>query len=172
MDRFENAYLKIARTIGESYGLVVKKGDVVDPNTGDFNGCEIMVDHALDSETALFVLIHLFGHSVQWNISEEFRKLGQDPNLKPDETQLAKIYDYEKDATRYSIQLMHEAGVVDMDRWASVWWDADWKWLSHYYRTGERLDPKSLLDPDGAELLTPKPIPAFVPQTFESRWSF
>ena len=39
-------------------------GDVLDPNTGDFDGMSIKVDYDQDLETALFVLIHLFGHTV------------------------------------------------------------------------------------------------------------
>jgi hypothetical protein len=69
------------------------------------------------------------------------------------------------------ISLLHEASVTDMDLWASEWWRADFEYLLHFYRTGEKLDLRSLLKP-GGETLGPLPIPKFTPQKFASRWSF
>ena len=84
---------------------------------------------------------------MQWNISEEYRLLGIDTNPGKSEEQLQRIYDYERDASRYSLQLLHDAGVHDLDRWVSDWWYADWEYLAHYYRTGEKLDTRALLRP-------------------------
>jgi hypothetical protein len=54
----------------------------------------------------------------------------------------------------------------------SDWWHADWKYLEHFYRTGEKLNFRSLLRPGEGEVLTPLPIPEFTPQKWISRWSF
>lgn len=110
--------------------------------------------------------------TVQWNVSEEYRKLGIDTNPGKSEEQLQRIYDYERDASRFSLQLLHDAGVHDLDRWVSDWWYADWEYLAHYYRTGEKLDTRALLRPGHGETLTALPIPAFTPQRWVSRWSF
>jgi hypothetical protein len=172
MMSFKEAYDRIERRIEDRYHIPVSISDVLEPNTGDFDGMRILVDHDQDMESALFVLIHLFGHTVQWNVSEYFRKLGSDVTPGKSEEQLRQFYTYEKDATRYSVQLMHDSGVKDLDRWVSDWWHADWKYLEHFYRTGEKLNFRSLLRPGEGEVLTPLPIPEFTPQKWISRWSF
>lgn len=169
---FREAYHRVERRIEERYGVDVRVSDVLDPNTGDFDGSRIAIDYANDEETAFFVLVHLFGHTVQWNVSDEFRRVGLDVTPGKTDAEMAVIEVYERDATRYSIALMHEAGVTDLDRWASDWWVADWKWLSHFYRTGEKVDPKTFLVRDTGDLLTPLPIPEFTPQRWVSRYAF
>ena len=169
---FQEAFNRVELLIENRYGIPVSISDVLDPNTGDFDDISIKVDYDQDLETALFVLIHLFGHTVQWNISEEYRLLGLDTSPGKSEEQLASFYDYERDASRFSLQLLHDAGVHDLDRWVSDWWYADWEYLAHSYRTGEKLDTRALLRPGQGEVLTPLPIPAFTPQRWMSRWSF
>jgi hypothetical protein len=169
---FQDAYNRVCDRIEQRYGVQVTISDVLDPNTGDFDGATIKLDYDQDLDMALFVLVHLFGHTVQWNVSEEFRALGRDTAPGKKEEQLERILEYERDATRYSLTLLHEAGVSDLDQWISDWWRADWSFLSHFYRTGERLDPKKLLKPGGGPALAPLPIPEFQPHHWVSRWSF
>jgi hypothetical protein len=109
---------------------------------------------------------------VQWNLSAEDRAIGLETAPGKTDAEIARIREYEQVATRYSIQLLHEADVRDLDRWASDWWDADFRWLAHYYRTGEKADFRTFLRPGEGELLTPLAIPAFTPQRWVSRWSF
>ena len=169
---FKKAYDLVERRIEERYEIPVMISDVLDPNTGDFDGTRIQVDFDQDLETAFFVLVHLFGHTVQWNTSEEYRRIGTDLSIGKGEKELAAIYEYERGATRYSLQLMYEVGVKDLDRWLSDWWHADWVYLKHLYQTGEKLKFKELLKPGIGDLLTPLAIPEFVPQKWISRWSF
>jgi hypothetical protein len=169
---FQDAYNRVSSRIEERYGVEVTISDVLDPNTGDFDGATIKLDYDQDLEVAFFVLVHLFGHTVQWNLSEEFRALGRDTAPGKTDEELARILVYERDATRYSLALLHESDVLDLDQWVSDWWRADWAFLSHFYKTGERLDPKSLLRPDEGSPLTPLPIPEFQPHRWVSRWSF
>lgn len=171
-ERFKSAYDLVVQRIEARYGIPVSISDVLDPNTGDFDGLRILVDYDQDLESALFVVAHLFGHTVQWNISPEYREVGHDLSIGKGPEQLAKIYDYEKNATRMSLQLMHEAGITDLDQWLSDWWAADWRYLEHYYKTGEKLDFRKLLEPGKATPLTPIAIPPFTPQKWLSRWSF
>ncbi len=172
MTTFRDAYARVEKHVEDRYGLPVSISDVLDPNTGDFDGMTIAVDFDQELDSALFVLVHLFGHTVQWNLSEEYRRLGADLAIGKGEEELRKIRVYERDATRYSLQLLHDVGVHDLDRWVSDWWHADYRYLEHYYRTGEKLDFRSLLRPGEGELLTPLPIPPFTPQRWISRWSF
>ena len=173
--RFLEVYALVDRYIESRYGVVSTVGDVLDPNTGDFDGSKITVDYTLDPEQAVFVLLHLFGHTVQWNVSEEFRRLGQETVSKITDEQIAKVWTYERDATRFSIQVLHECGIFDLDRWASDWWYADWKCLLHFYRTGEPPDQKRVSEsivPGEADLLAPLAIPEFTPTRTVSRWAF
>ena len=91
--------------------------DVPDPFTGDLDGSSILVDYDLDAEEALFILVHLFGHTVQWNVSPNDRALGLLEVRNPSAELLASLARYEVDAARYSLQLFHEAGVRDLDQW-------------------------------------------------------
>ena len=171
-DRFKEAYDAVERLIEARWGIPVIISDVLDPNTGDFDGSRIHLDHDQDLGQALFVLVHLFGHTVQWNVSAEFRALGQKPAALVTEHDMAAIAEYERDATRYSLALLHEAGVTDLDQWVSDAWAADWRYLQNFYRTGEQGDFARFATGDPAELLTPKPIPEFRPERWVSRWAF
>ena len=61
---FQEAFNRVELLIENRYGIPVSISDVLDPNTGDFDGVSIKVDYDQDLEVALFVLIHLFGHTV------------------------------------------------------------------------------------------------------------
>ena len=172
MTDFKTAYDRVERHIEDRYQIPVSINDVLDPNTGDFDGMKIEIDYAQELDSAFFVLVHLFGHTVQWNISAEYRELGSDLSIGKGEDVLAKILAYEQNATRYSMQLMHDVGVKDLDQWVSDYFAADWKYLSHYYRTGEKLDFRKLIEPGKGALLTPLQIPEFKPQKWISRWAF
>lgn len=160
--------------IESKYSILVKILDVLDPNTGDFDGKHIYVDFALEQDLALFVLIHLFGHTIQWNVSDELRQLGLESGVPGSKTedQMRRIFIYERDATRYGMALLHEAGILDLDQWLSDWFDADWKFLEHFYGTGERLHERELLRPGNGYLLRPRRIPAFTPRHWETRFAF
>lgn len=175
MTSFKDAYTAADKYVEERYGIVSTISDVIDPNTGDFDGTKIVVDYQLDAEQSLFVLLHLFGHTVQWCIDDELRKLGLQTIDHATPEQLIQVEKYEKDASRYGLQILHECGIYDMDRWMSDWWYADWCWLKHFYTTGEKLsqlDVAKWIKPGEAGLLEPLAIPVFSPKTFESRWAF
>lgn len=171
MTEIQIAYKAVQRMI-ELRGVKVKTLDVLDPNTGDFDGMHIYIDFALDADLALFVLLHLFGHTVQWNLSEELRRLGLNATPGKTDEELRPVYFYELDATRYGISLLHEAGIWDMDQWVSDWFHADWMFLNHFYKTGERLHARSLLTPGKGALLAPLEIPSFSPQQWPTRFAF
>lgn len=170
--RYKAAYDKIERVIEERYELPVLISDVLDPNTGDFDGAEIKLDYTNSIEMALFVLAHLFGHTVQWSTDDRARELGikYASEAPPDEL-LEAIRVYERDASRLALQLFHEAGVREFDGWLSDWAAADWRFLEHFYRTGERVDFRQFYV-EGTPLLTPLAIPAFTPKRWVSRFSF
>ena len=60
-ERFRDAFNRVERYIEERYRLPVIITDVPDPFTGDLDGATILVDHDLDAEEALFILVHPSG---------------------------------------------------------------------------------------------------------------
>ena len=160
-----------ARDAIEGYGVRVYIGDVQDPNTGIFDGAEIGIDYANDLEMSLFVLVHLFGHTVQWNTVPAYRTIDQraKPGAPPSVIEEARVY--EENASRYGLQLLHEAKIDDRDQWISDWWASDWKYLSTYYQTG-KLPPWSGCRSTGHARITPLPIPEFVPHRYYTRYAF
>lgn len=154
--------------IEDRWGIPVRIQDVPNPFTGDLDGAEIMVDYDLDIEDAVFILIHLFGHTVQWNASAESREVAfLQPTTWTDE-QLRAAMAYESEACRYSLQLLHDVGIDDLDQWISDFAACDSAYLEHFYRTGEKRAFRSFWR-DGTALVTPLAIPKFQPSQWLSR---
>jgi hypothetical protein len=168
----KRAFDLVEREVETRWSLPVVIGDVLDPNTGDFDGARILLDHSLDLEMALFVLAHLFGHTAQWATDDAARELGtRYASERPPADLLPAIRAYERDASRIALRLFHDAGVRDLDGWLSDWAEADWGYLEHFYRTGERVDFRRFHRP-GVPVLEPLPIPPFAPSRWVSRFSF
>jgi hypothetical protein len=166
--QFRDAFNRVERYIEQQYKLPVVITDVPDPFTGDLDGATILVDFDLSAEDALFILVHLFGHTVQWNVSPADRALGLLEVREPSDELLASLARYEQDAARYSLQLFHEAGVWELDQWLANFAGCDIAYLMHFYRTGEKREFRSFwVDP--APMLTPLAIPSFLPTKWITR---
>ncbi len=163
--RFREVFAILERWIEDRWGIPVVLRDVPDPFTGDLDGVEIHIDYDLNAEDALFILVHLFGHTAQWNLSPEARALGAvtGPGLSDDT--LAALIAYEREACRYSVQLFHDAGVTDLDQWLADFSACDLAYLLHFYKTGDKAPFRSFWR-DGQPRMEPLPIPAFQP----TRW--
>jgi hypothetical protein len=144
------------------YGIPVVTRDIPDPLTGDLNGTEIHIDYAVTAEQRLFLLAHLFGHTVQWNVDEAAFEMGKPAQPPVPEENLPPLLEYEREAACYGLSLLHECGIKVVDNWYSDYTACDRTYLFHYYRTGEKKDPLSFWR-DGTPLLEEKPIPGFVP---------
>jgi hypothetical protein len=158
------------KQIESAYSLKVILGPVSGSYTGQFDGKTIWVDLDRDPEEALFILVHLFGHTVQWNLDENLRQLGL-ANSGVKEEDLPRIYQYERQASQLGLALLQEADEFRLARWLSDCFGADWKFLAHFYRTGGKLRFERK---EGADepLLSPLTIPRFVPQRWPPRGSF
>jgi len=167
-ERFRQVFNSVERHIERRYGLPVVITDVPDPFTGDLDGATILVDYDLDAEDALFILVHLFGHTVQWNVSAEDRALGMLEVRDASEELLAALARYEVDSARYSLGLFHEVGVHDLDQWLSDFAACDIAYLMHFYRTGEKRAFRSFWV-EGATALSPLTIPDFQPTKWIAR---
>src|SRR5262245_11382446 len=140
-DRLREVFDTLEPYIEERYGVPVVIGDVPDPFTGDLDGSEIHIDYANDLEAAVFIIAHLFGHTVQWNLSEYARRIGYEVQQNPSEEKLAELEAYEREACRYSLQLFHDAGVFDMDQWMANYAVCDFAFLD---RKSTRLNSSHL----------------------------
>ncbi len=168
--RLKEVFDKIERLVEDRWGIPVRINDVPNPFTGDLDGEQIHVDFDLEVEDALFILVHLFGHTVQWNVSDEARAIGmRRPGESWTDFQLAEASGYEQAAARYSLQLLHEAGVYDLDQWLSDFSACDIAYLMHFYRTGEKREVTSFWV-DGTPVLAPVAIPDFQPTRWLSRF--
>lgn len=169
--RFTVAFNRLERYIEERYGVPVRINDVADPFTGDLDGAQIHVDFDVALEEALFILVHLFGHTVQWNQSEHLRKVGiQAPDAQISAARLAELFEYELDAARYSLQLFHEVGLHDFDQWVADYFHCDWRYLENFYRRGERGAFLSFWQ-SGGPRIAPLAIPTFQPTVWRGRLS-
>jgi hypothetical protein len=153
---------RVERHLNSAYGIRVVTRDVPDPLTGDLDGCEIHIDFAVTPEQRLFLLAHLFGHTVQWNTNPAAFELGQ-PHTPPVPGHLLpSIIEYEWEAARYALAMFHQVGIGDLDQWLSDYTACDMAYLNHYYRTGEKRDPMSFWR-DGSTVIQPHAVPAFTP---------
>jgi hypothetical protein len=155
----------------ERRGVRVYIGDVLDPNTGSFDGAEIGIDYANDLEMSLFVLLHLFGHTAQWCTVPVYRTIDERvrPGAPPEVIEEARAY--EQEASRLGLTLLHASGIRDRDLWMSDWSGSDWRYLSTFYATGV-LPIWSACRSSGHPPLEPLPIPDFVPRRFHTRYAF
>ena len=58
-------WLRVSSAIVK-YGFVIEYRDLEPPRTGIFDGLRITIDPDVGFEMQCFLLLHLFGHSVQW----------------------------------------------------------------------------------------------------------
>lgn len=168
-DYLRAVFNRLERLIEDRWQIPVHIQDVPNPFTGDLDGEQIMVDYDLEIEDAVFILIHLFGHTVQWNLSAERREVAFLAPATWTDDQLRAAMDYEAEACRYSLQLLHDAGIRDLDQWISDFAACDSRYLMHFYKTGEKRPFRSFWE-DGAIVMAPLAIPEFRPTQWLSRY--
>lgn len=146
----------------ERYGIRVVRSRVGGSFVGDLDGAEIRIDPSADPEQLLFLLGHLFGHTVQWNTDPAAFLLGQPQTPPVPEDRLPALLAYEREAASYGKTLLAESGAGPLEPWYSNYSACDLDYLTHYYRTGEKGDFRSFWR-DCRPLLPAKAIPAFCP---------
>ena len=127
----------------------------------------------------LFILLHLFGHTVQWNISSERRAFGL-RDLRTEKITkrlLLEAKKYERQASRYGLNLLQRAGLIGYNQWLADLVAADWRYLQTLYTAGKKIKPFNHARDKRfwqakSKLLRPLRIPRFKPQVWNSRYSF
>jgi len=158
----------VATHIQGRYGVSVEVVEIAPPLKGDLDGSRIFVGDHTAAEERLFLLAHLFGHTVQWNVSAELRRLGMTMPVRPTSAELDALEAYERQACRYSQQAVHEAGVSHLDQWLADYSACDLEFLRHFYATGKRRAFREFWTP-GQALIEPLAIPPFTPTQWRRR---
>ncbi len=167
--RFREVFDRVQTHLENSYEIPVIISDVPNPFTGDLDGAEIRIDYDLCAEDSLFILVHLFGHTVQWNLSAAARDIGTDAATVVSEERLQAIEQYELEACAYSLQLFHNLGIHDLDQWLSDFATCDLRYLMHFYRSGGEKRPFFDFWREGSPRIEGRPIPHFRPTRWVSR---
>lgn len=164
--RFRGLCRKLSKYLFKVYGLrVVQKEQVDMPEyIGSFNGRLITIKTAVKPEHKFFLMVHLFGHCVQWcgprsaTYSDIALTLPLNNGGKMSAAQLSRLYEYELEAAGYGLKLLTDVFDTDLTQWFANWVRADWDYFTKIVdlsapRTQE-LNVK-----DGAELIAVRGIP-------------
>jgi hypothetical protein len=183
-ERFLEVYEKACATSFVKYGIKVVEDTLEAPKTGEFNGQQIMLEKSMDIDEKMFLLVHLFGHNVQWLTSEKYRNIGlSQPEFADFEktrekfiSKLPAIFEYENVACRYGLQLLHDAGIFDMDEWVSQMAWADWLFLKESYVDGFKQENRDNFREkymvEDYPIMEPIQLPEFELELHEARYAF
>ena len=169
-ERLQEVIALVRAHIEQRYRIPVRFIDAPAPFVGDLDGEEIWVDYEQSPEIIAFNLAHLFGHTVQWNLLGQAPEIGDKAPGSYSEADLDEVRRYERDASRYGLELLHELGIRDLDAWLAEFSASDIAYLVHFYRTGEKVDHRGFWH-SGLPGLEPLPIPPFTPKRLKLRSS-
>src|SRR5205807_1655637 len=102
---FDDYCSRVEKRLEDFYKIRVVTRDIPDPLTGDLDGAEIQIDYAETPEQRFFLLAHLFGHTVQWNVNPRSFELGRPRRPPVNEELLPEIIDYEREAASYGFSM-------------------------------------------------------------------
>jgi hypothetical protein len=151
-----------------TYHVPVLVRAIPKPFHGDLDGAEIDIDGDTEPSERLFLILHLFGHTVQWDTSDRAREIGRPLPVPVSDELLPELLAYEREAAGYAVELLHELGAADLDQWFTDIAEADLGYLTHYYRTGEKRPVSEFYRPN-CPIVAPKAIPPFQPKKWISR---
>jgi len=151
--------------------FVIEYRDLEPPKTGIFDGLRIVIDPDVAFEMQCFLLLHLFGHSVQWVAPSLEHKLADLQHTENRDHFMQVLHAYELEAAGFGMQLMHQVGVMTLDQWFSDFVETDWRYVEGYYQTERLPDWKSCIV-SGCPLVTPVPIPGLRHHQVDVRFAF
>ena len=153
------------------YSFVLEYRDLEPPRTGIFDGIRIVIDPDVGFEMQCFLLLHLFGHSVQWVAPSLEHQLAALTETTDRDQFMAALHRYEFEAASFGMQLLHELGVTHLDQWYSDFVATDWRYVEGYYETGTIPDWTTCVV-HGYPLIQPLPIPPLRHRQVEVRFAF
>lgn len=152
--------------LSNKYNLTVIEKETVDSNEyiGSFDGENITVKSSLSDDHKLFLIVHLFGHCVQWcglgaekysNI-EETLPINNDGMISPEK--LKELKDYETEAAGYAVQLLNDALDVNLSQWFADWSHADWDYFINISSLENKPNTMDIDVKFGTNLIPPRKI--------------
>jgi hypothetical protein len=153
------------------YGFAIEYQDLEPPRTGIFDGFRIVIDPDVGFEMQCFLLLHLFGHSVQWVAPSIEHKLHDLQHTTDRARFMQVLHDYEFEAASFGLQLLHERGVRQHDQWYSDFVHTDWKYVERYYETDQLPAWQACVVSD-CPLIRPQPIPPLKHRQVAVRFAF
>ncbi len=154
------------------HGFTIEFGQLDPPKTGTFDGRRIVIDPDSGLEMQCFILLHLFGHSVQWVAPSLEHKLDALQNTTQKERFLEVLHDYEFEAAQFGLQLLHDVGVTHLDSWYSDFVATDWRYVERYYREDKQIPPWNECVTTGQPLVHPLAIPPLKHREVQVRFAF
>lgn len=133
---------------------------------GDLDGKNIYLTKLSDEEN-LFNILHMVGHSIQWNVSQKLRVLGNKIYINPNDELLKTLQDYEWEANCYGYKILLDLGFGDLKSWLESKYILDMIYLTHFYKTGQKLRiiSDATLKNAYRKPLIGKSIPKFTPMS-------
>lgn len=153
------------------YGFGVSYCALEPPKTGVFDGLVITLDVGQPIVERCFLLLHLFGHSVQWtsgNAAALQRMLRRGADV---EAYLANLRSYEHDAARYGWRLLIEVGLEQHREWFANRAETDWQYVARFHREG-KIPPLFECRRQATEPIAALPIPPLRPRKVAERFAF
>ncbi|HUY34456.1 MAG TPA: hypothetical protein VMV69_17045 [Pirellulales bacterium] len=152
-------------------GFALELADLEPPRTGIFDGLKIVIDPDVGFEMQCFVLLHLFGHSVQWTAPAPAHKLDALRNTTEKTVFMQVLRDYEFEAARFGRQLLAETGIAGLESWYADFVATDWRYVERFYQTGVIPPWEECLTP-ATRPVEPLPIPELKHRRVEVRYAF
>jgi hypothetical protein len=154
------------------YGFKLEYARLEWPKLGIFDGERIVIDPAVGFEMQCFLVLHLFGHSVQWVAPSYRPEILSAPEPEHDlEVYLKALESYERNAARFGLQLLHESGMIGLDQWFFDFAASDWTYVEAFYRTGS-IPAWESCRVHGASAIEPLDIPPLKPRLVNVRYAF
>src|SRR6187397_2953301 len=153
------------------YGFAIEYRDLEPPRTGIFDGLRIVIDPDVGFEMQCFLLLHLFGHSVQWVAPSLEHKLEDLQNTQDRSKFMQVLHAYELEAAGLGLQLLHELGVTHLDQWYADFVATDWRYVERYYET-DHIPPWEECVVSGGALIQPISIPPLHHRQVQVRFAF
>jgi hypothetical protein len=170
-DRLVELWPRAASSVVK-HGFALELADLEPPRTGIFDGLKIVIDPDVPFEMQCFVLLHLFGHSVQWTAPTLAHKLEALQNTTEKEAFMQVLYDYEFAAARFGRQLLAETGLAGpLEAWYADFVETDWRYVERFYRT-DVIPPWEECLAQATRPVKPLAIPELKQQRVEVRYAF
>jgi hypothetical protein len=153
------------------HGFALELADLEPPRTGIFDGLKIVIDPDVGFEMQCFVLLHLFGHSVQWTAPALAHQLDGLRNATAKEPFMQALHAYEFEAARFGRQLLAETGLDGFDAWYADFVETDWRYVERFYRT-DVIPPWEECLAQATRLVEPLVIPELEHRRVDVRYAF